>query len=147
MLGAMAGQYLGEMLAKTKVGLYVADNLIQPMLRAFGVRDGEQNAEFRAKMAAAAKAESTTARDIARIEGRYVSEQTNVNMAAMGIQDSPVQMTAAPIKRVDFERSKNDGVLLERLEKLREGLVSLGNANTSVKLFVGDNQIASAVTT
>jgi hypothetical protein len=117
------------------------------MLKAFGVTDGEQNAEFRAKMARSAKSESQTERDVARMEGRYVAEQTNANMAAMGIQDSPVPMTAAPIKRVDFQRSKNDGVLLERLEKLRKGLISLGKESTSIKLFVGDEEIASAVTT
>lgn len=145
MLGAMAGQYLGQMLAGSSVGQYVADNLIQPLLKAFGVTDGKQSAEFRNKIASQSAA-SATEKDKAKMRGEYVSQKANANLAALGLDDSPTQMTAAPIKKVDFERSKNDGVLLQRLENLRQGLVKLGNSNTNIKLVVGNNEIASAVT-
>ena len=56
----------------------------------------------------------------------------------LGVEDSPSAMMPVPVKKSEYETSKDDGVLLEGLDNLRKGLIILRDMEPSVHLQVGN---------
>ena len=48
------------------------------------------------------------------------------------------------MKRKDYEKSKNDGVLLQGLDNLRKGLITLRDTETNISLEVGNKVYAAS---
>ena len=135
--GSMLGQYLGRLLGASAIGQAFSDNIILPLMKGMGFSDGKL-------VGKAAKLQNNA---LARGKTNVVTEPSyrakDRSSELLSINDSPTAMKAVPMKKKDFQTARDDGALLEGLDNLRKGLITLRDSETSVSLEVGGKTYAA----
>ena len=135
--GSFLGQYLGRLLGASSVGKAFSDNIILPLMKGMGFSDGKL-------VGKAAKLQNDA---LARGKTNVVTEPSfraeDRSNELLSINDSPTAMKAVPMKKKNFQTARDDGVLLQGLDNLRKGLITLRDAETNVSLEVGGKTYAA----
>ena len=55
----------------------------------------------------------------------------------LSVNDTPSAMKAVPMKKKTFQTARDDGALLQGLDNLRKGLITLRDSESNVSLEIG----------